>query len=155
MLNAQAQLSQHIIRQITWRLGDEIHAHAFRANQSHHLFQTLLQCLGRAGEQQVRFVEKQRQQRFLGIAALRQLLEQFGQQPQQERRIDLRCFMHQTAGIEQVNAPATIHGRLQHVFQLQRRFAEQRFSALLFQRRQTAQQRLAGTGGHQRSVIPQ
>ncbi|MNY63717.1 hypothetical protein D3C86_2007190 [compost metagenome] len=29
VLDAQPQLSQHVIRQVTRRLGDEIHAHAF------------------------------------------------------------------------------------------------------------------------------
>ncbi|MNR35383.1 hypothetical protein D3C85_1532260 [compost metagenome] len=86
----------------------------------------------------MRFVEKQRQQRFVGIAALGQLFEQFGQQPQQECRVDLRRFMHQAAGIEQVNAPAAISARLQNVLQLQRRFTEQRFGALLLKGGQSA-----------------
>jgi hypothetical protein len=44
---------------------------------------------------------------------------------------------------------------LQNVFELQRRLAEQRFGALLLQGRQAAQQRLTGTGGHQRRVFAQ
>jgi hypothetical protein len=43
---------------------------------------------------------------------------------------------------------------LQNVFELQRRLAEQRFGALLLQGRQAAQQRLTGTGGHQRASSP-
>ncbi|MDT4862647.1 hypothetical protein FQZ97_973130 [compost metagenome] len=81
MLNPQTELGQHVIRQIAGRLGDEIHSDTFRADQPHHLLQTLLQGFRRIGEEQVRLVEEQRQQRFVGIAALRQLFEQLGQQP--------------------------------------------------------------------------
>ncbi|MNC37710.1 hypothetical protein D3C75_862810 [compost metagenome] len=100
-------------------------------------------------------VEEQRQQWFVGIATLRQLLEQLGQQPQQERRVDFRRFMHQTAGIQQMNAPAAIGRRLEDVFELQRRLAEQGIGALLLQGRQTSQQRLARAGGHQCRIVAQ
>ncbi len=117
------------------------------------MLKPLLQGLGRVAEEQVRLVEEQRQQRLVSIAALGQLLEQLGQQPQQERCVNLRRLVHQTAGVEQVDASPAIGARLQDVFKLQRRLAEQGFGALLFQRRQAAQQRLAGTGGHQRRVF--
>ena len=81
VLDAQAQLRQHRIRQVARRLGDEVHANPFGTDQPHHLLQTLLQGFWRIGEQQVRFIEKQRQQRFVGIAAFRQLFEQLCQQP--------------------------------------------------------------------------
>ncbi|MNR36364.1 hypothetical protein D3C85_1542750 [compost metagenome] len=123
-------------------MGDEIHTHTFRANQPHYLLQPVLQRLGRTGEQQVCLVKKQRQQRFFRITAFRQLLEQLSEQPEQECRVYLRRFVNQTTGIQQVNTPATVSGWLQDVFELQRRFAEQRFSALLFQRCQTPQQSL-------------
>ena len=155
MLNAQAQLRQHVVRQVGWRLSDEIHTHAFGTDQPYHLLQPFLQRLGSVAEQQMRLIEKQRQQRFVGIAALRQLLEQFGQQPQQERGVHLRRLVHQTTCIQQMNAPTAIGGRLQDVFELQRRLAEQGFGALLFQGCQAAQQRLTGTGGHQRRVFAQ
>ncbi|CAI8745797.1 hypothetical protein EMIT0P395_140019 [Pseudomonas sp. IT-P395] len=103
----------------------------------------------------MRLIEKQRQQRFVGIASLWQLLEQLSQQPQQERCIDFRRLVHQTAGVEQMNAPLPLGSRLQNVFELQCRFAKQGFGALLLKDRQAAQQRLTGTGGHQRRVFAQ
>ena len=108
MLNTQAELSQDIVRQIARRLGDEIHPDALGTNQPHHLLQALLQRLGRTLKEQVRLVEEQRQYRFVGVTALRQLFEQFGQQPQQEGCIHLGRLMNQAGGIEQVHAPATI-----------------------------------------------
>ncbi|MNM45102.1 hypothetical protein D3C81_560190 [compost metagenome] len=155
VLDAQAQLRQHIVRQVTRRLGNEIHTHAFRTNQPHDLLQTITQCLGRTVEQQVGLVEEQRQQRLVGIATLRQLFEQLGQQPQQERRVDFRRFMHQAAGIQQMNATAPVRRGLEDVFELQRRLAEQGFGALLLQGRQTSQQCLAGAGGHQCRIVAQ
>jgi hypothetical protein len=38
---------------------------------------------GQIGEQQMRFVKKENQLRLIGIACLRKLLEEIGQQPQQ------------------------------------------------------------------------
>lgn len=79
----------------------------------------------------MRLVEKQRQHRFVGIAALGQLLEQLGQQPQQKGRVHLGRLVHQAAGIEQVDTPAPVCSRVQQVFELQGRLAEQRLGALL------------------------
>ncbi|MNI12931.1 hypothetical protein D3C73_661380 [compost metagenome] len=101
----------------------------------------------------MRLVEEQRQQGFVGIAALGQLLEQLGQQPQQERRVDLRRLMDQATGVEQVNASATIGRGLQNVFELQRRLTEQRLGALLLEHGQAPQQCLTRTCGHQRRVV--
>ncbi|MNZ67645.1 hypothetical protein D3C78_859000 [compost metagenome] len=61
----------------------------------------------------MRFIEKQRKHRLVGVASLRQLLEQLGQQPQQEGGVYLRGLMHQPAGIEQMNSPTTISVRAQ------------------------------------------
>ncbi|MCY1289901.1 hypothetical protein D9M69_401280 [compost metagenome] len=70
MLDAQAELGQHVVRQVAGRLGDEIDADALGADQPHHLFQTLLQRSRGVGEEQVRLIEEQRQHRLVGIAAL-------------------------------------------------------------------------------------
>ncbi|MNE27365.1 hypothetical protein D3C80_1207720 [compost metagenome] len=70
MLNTQTQLRQDIIRQIARRLGHEIHPDALGANQPYHLFQAILQGLGRAIEQQMRLIKEQGQQWFISIAAL-------------------------------------------------------------------------------------
>ncbi|MDT4849490.1 hypothetical protein FQZ97_836140 [compost metagenome] len=153
MLDAQAELGQHVIGQVTGRLGDEVDADAFRANQPHHLFQAFLQGFRGVGEQQVRLVEEQRQHRLVGIAALRQLLEQLGQQPQQEGRVDLRRLVHQAAGVEQMNAPTTVAIGLEDVLQLQRRLAEQGLGALLLETRQAPQQGLGRRIGEQRTVL--
>ncbi|MNJ74863.1 hypothetical protein D3C77_718630 [compost metagenome] len=75
MLDTQTQLRQDIIRQIARRLSHEIYPNALGTNQPDNLLQAILQGLGRAIEQQVRFIEEQCQQGFVGIATLRQLFE--------------------------------------------------------------------------------
>ena len=149
MLDAQAELGQYRIGQVARRLGDEVDADALGADQPHHLLQALLQRLGGVGEQQVRLVEEQRQQRLVGIAALGQLLEQLGQQPEQEGGVDLGRGVDQPAGVEQVDDAPTVRRRAQQVFQLQCRLAEQRLGALLLQAGQLALQRLGGSRGEQ------
>ncbi|MCY1353996.1 hypothetical protein D9M69_403520 [compost metagenome] len=153
MLDAQAELGQHVVRQVARRLGDEVDADALRADQPHHLLQALLQRPGRVVEQQVRLVEEQRQHRLVRIAALGQLLEQLGQQPEQEGRVDLGRLVHQLAGIEQMDAAAAVRIGAQEVFQLQRRLAEERLGALLFEQRQAPQQGLGRGAGEQRAVL--
>src|SRR5690606_22436941 len=117
--------------------------------------QTLLQRLGGACKEQVRLIEKQCQQRLVGIAALGQLLEQLGQQPEQEGGVDLRRLMHQATGVEQVNAATAVRLRLQQVFQLQRRLTEQSGAALLLKGRQTPQQRLGRSLAEQCLIFAQ
>jgi len=56
-------------------LRDKINAHALGANEPDDLFEPILQRFRRIGEQQMRLVEKQRQQRFVGVATLRKLLK--------------------------------------------------------------------------------
>ncbi len=153
MLDTQAELGQDIVRQVARRLGDEVHPDAFRADQPDHLFQAVAQGFRRAVEQQVGLVEEQCQHRLVGIAALRQLLEQLGQQPEQESRVDLRRLVHQAAGVEQVDAPAPVRLGAEDVFQLQGRLAEEGLGTLLLQGGQAAQQRLPGSAGEQRPVL--
>ncbi len=155
MLDAQAQLRQYGIGQVARGLGNEVHPHTLRTDKSHHLLQTILQGLGGPVEQQVRFVEEQRKHRLVGVAALRQLLEQLGQQPQEEGRINLWRLVHQAAGVKQVDAPAAIAIDPQQILQLQRRLTEQRLGPLLFQRGQAPLQGLGRSGGHQRAVLAQ
>ncbi len=78
MLHAMAELAEHVFRNIEWALADEVHAHAFGADQAHHLFYFFEQRLGRVVEQQVRLVEKDYQLRFFNIADFGQLFKEFG-----------------------------------------------------------------------------
>ena len=88
VLNPVAELRQHVLRHIGRVLGDEEDADALRADQPDHLLDFVHQRLRRVVEQQVRLVEEQHQLRPVAIADLRQLLEQLGEQPEQEGGIE-------------------------------------------------------------------
>ena len=69
----------------------QIYADSLGTNQPHHLFNFSSNAFGRIIEKQVRFIEKEHQLWFLGIADLRQSLEELGQHPEQERGVEFRA----------------------------------------------------------------
>ena len=85
MLNAIAELRQDGLRHVERVLRDEVDADALRADQPHDLLDRVEQRLRRVVEEKVRLVEEEDQLRLVEIAHLRQVLEQLGQHPQQER----------------------------------------------------------------------
>jgi hypothetical protein len=89
VLHAVAELAEHGVRHVERVLGDEVDADALGADQPHHLLDLVEQRLGRVVEQQVRLVEEEHQLRLVEIAHLGQRLEQLGEQPQQEGRVQL------------------------------------------------------------------
>ena len=90
VLNTVAQLRQHRVGYVKRVLRDEVHPHAFAADQAHHLldfFQQRLRCFV---EEQVSFVKKEHQLGFLQITGFGQMFVQFCQQPEEEGRIKFR-----------------------------------------------------------------
>ena len=135
MLNTVAQLAQHIFGHVSGVLGHEIDPHALGTDQPRHLFHLVDQGLGRIVKQQVRFVKKEHKFGFVGVADLGQFFEQFAQQPQQERRIEPRA-VHQFIRRKDVDLPAPVRRRADHIIQFQRRFPEQGRPALIFKDQQ-------------------
>ena len=84
VLHAVAELAEHFFRNVDRVLRDEVDADALRANEPHDQLDLLEQRRRSIGEQQVRFVEEEHELRLFRVANLRQMLEQLGQQPQQE-----------------------------------------------------------------------
>ena len=124
MLHPVAQLPKDILRHIRRVLGDEIDPHPLRPDQPRHLLHLGHQRLGRIVKQQMRLVKEEDELRLVRVAHLRQRLEQFRQQPQQEGRIKPRA-VHQLVRRKDVDPPrpAAIH---QHqIRQIQRRLPEQ------------------------------
>src|SRR6185436_20783350 len=89
VLYAIAQLAEHRVWHIERVLRYEIDAHTFGPDEPDHLLDFRQQ--GRLGvvEQQMGFIKKEHELRFFRIANLRKFLEQFRQQPQQQRGIGL------------------------------------------------------------------
>ena len=132
MLDAIAQLRQDAVGNIGRILGDEIDADPLGPDQPHHLFDLLQQGARRVVEQQVGLIEEEDQTRLLRIPDLRQLFEQFRQQPQQEGRIQTRT-VHQPGGIQHIDLAPAVQADADDVLQLQGRLAEEGRAPLLFQ----------------------
>jgi hypothetical protein len=97
VLHAVAELAQHLLGNVERVLGDEVDADALGADQPHHLLDLLEQRRRRVVEQQVRLVEEEHQLRLVAVADLGQVLEQLGQQPQQEARVQRGLFISLSA----------------------------------------------------------
>ena len=147
-MHTVAQLSEDYIGDIEWVLRDEIYADSLGTDQPNHLFNFFQQSFGRIIEKQVRFVEKEHQLWFLGIADLRQSLEELGQHPEQERGVEFRR-VDEFVGGKNVDDAASLSVRLHHVVEIERRFAKEVISALLFERQQRA---LDGADASRRDV---
>ena len=82
-------------------------------------------------------VEEEDELGFVEVAGFRQLLEQFGEQPEQEGRVERRR-LNQFFGGEHVDDAAAVAIDLHQVVDVEHRLAEEDVAALLFQRQQAA-----------------
>ena len=92
VLDAVAELPEHGVGNVRRVLRHEIDADAFGSDQAHDLLDLLDQRGRRVREQEMRLVEEKDEPRLLGIANLRQPLEELGQHPEQKRRVQLRAI---------------------------------------------------------------
>ena len=136
MLHAVAELAEHGIGDVERVLRDEVNANALRADQANHLLNLFEQCRRRFVEQQMRLVEEENQLRFIQIANFRQLLEQLGEQPEQEGRVQARRG-HQLVGGENVDHALAVVG-LHQVIDVEHRLAKKRLATLFAERQQAA-----------------
>lgn len=124
MLDPVAQLPGDLVGHVDRILGDEIDADALGPDQPHDALDRVDQ--GRRGlvEQQMGLVEEEDQLGLVGVADLGKLLEQFGQQPEQEGGIELGA-RHQLVGGQDVDHPAPRIVGGDQVAQFERGFAEE------------------------------
>ena len=137
MLHAVAELGENVVRHVERILGDEVDADSLGADQLHHLLDLVHKPLRRILEQQVRLVEEEHKLRLVGIARFRQLLEQFGQQPQQEGGIELRR-PHQPVGGQNVDVAAPVAGGAHEVAYVEGRLPEELLRPLLLEHHEPA-----------------
>ncbi|MNI58244.1 hypothetical protein D3C73_1133480 [compost metagenome] len=78
------------------------------------------------------FIKEEHQLRLFRVAHLRQVFEQFGQQPQQEYRIQFR-LVNQFVRRQQVNHSVTVGVGFHQVIDIEHRLAEELVGPLLFQ----------------------
>ena len=93
--------------------------------------------LGRLLEQEVRLVEEEHELGLGRIPDLGQLLEQLGQQPEQEGGVQLGCG-HQPVGGQHVDDPLARQVGAHQLPDIERRLAEELLAALLLQGQQPA-----------------
>jgi hypothetical protein len=146
VLHAVTQLPEHDVRDIERVLAHEINADTFRANQPHHLFDLLFDGRLDVREDQVRFVEKENQLRFLRVANFRKALEQFREQPEKKGRVNLGRLLHELLRRENIDYAAPALG-LDQVVEVERGLAEEFVGALGFQLEQTALDRFPVAAG--------
>ncbi len=116
-------------------MRDEIDPHALRADQPDHLLDLVEQRLRGIVEQEVRLVEEEYEAGLVGIAHLGQRLEQFGQEPEQESRVELRA-LHQAVGRQDIDIAAALFIAANEVVDFKGRFTEKPVRALAFERQQ-------------------
>ena len=132
MLHAVAELPEHGLGEIQRVLCHEVDADPFRADEARDLLDSLEQRLRRLVEEQMRFVEEEDQPWLLRVADLRQMLEELRQQPEEERRVELRR-LHQLVGGENAHhAFAVLHAH--EVGDVEHRLAEELRPALVLER---------------------
>ena len=148
MLDPVAKLAQDVFGHVIRALADEIDANAFGPDQAGDLFHLVHQRPWGILEQQMRLVEEEDEPGFVRIADFRQHLEQFGQHPQQEGRIEPGRGHELVCG-KNVDAPCPAGVDRHEITQIQRRFAEQQRTALVFQHQQAA---LDGADGGRRDI---
>ena len=94
VLDAVAELAEHLAGHVVGDLRDEEDADALRADQAHRLGDRLEEGLGGAVEEQVRLVEEEDELRLVEVAGLGQLLEELGDEPHERRREEPRLVLH-------------------------------------------------------------
>src|SRR6185295_3005955 len=129
-------LTEDLVGDVDRILGHEVDTDTLRPNEPHDLFDLLEQRGWRVGEEQVRFVEEEDELWLVGIADLRQLLEQLREQPQQKRRVEARV-VYQLVGGEDVHHTSTID-RLHQVVDVEHRLAEKLLPALFLDLQEAA-----------------
>ena len=147
MLHPVAQLAGDFLRNINRVLRDEIDADALGTDQAHHLLHLLHQRIRCLVEQQVCFIKEEHQLGLFGVAHLGERFKQFGQQPQQEGRIEPRA-VHQLVGRQDIHPAAALAIQRDEIGDVEGRLSEKRRAALAVERQQLALDRTDTGLGH-------
>ena len=146
VLDARAELAEHLAREVLRVLGDEEDADALGADQAHGLRDRVEERVGGVVEEQVRLVEEEHELGLVEVAGLRQVLEQLGEQPHQRGREQRRLVLH-ARQLEAGDHAAAVRRRAQQVGDRELRLAEELVAAALLEPDQRAQQHADGGGG--------
>lgn len=130
MLHAVPELPQDHLGQVLRALGYKVHSAPLRANETDYLLDLVDEYLGGAVEEEVGLIEEEHQLRLGQVAYLGEHLEELGQHPQEEGRVEARGLEQAIGGQDVDEAPAVAAG-LEKVWELQRWLAKEAVAALL------------------------
>ncbi len=146
VLHPVSQLAEDPVGDVRRILCDEIHSHAFRADEPHHLLDLFEEPLRRVREKEVRLVEEEDEDGFLRVPRLGELFEELGEEVEQERGVKPRGG-HEPGGDEDVDHAAAGGIGLKEVLQVERGLAEEPVRSLFLQREEPALDRPDARGG--------
>ena len=84
MLDAGAELGEHVVGNVFRRLRDEKDSDAFGADEPDRLNDLVEKLLACVGKEEVRLVEEEDELGLVGVAHLGQVLEEGGEKPHDE-----------------------------------------------------------------------
>lgn len=133
VLDPVAELAEDGVGDVDGVLGDEEDADAFGADEADDLLDAGAED-GRLGsrirgEEEVGLVEEEDELGFGEVAGLGQVLEELGEQPEEEGGIELGG-LHETVGGEEVDDAAAVAVGLEEVFDVEGGLAEELVTAL-------------------------
>ena len=137
MLDAVAELAQHRVGDIRRVLGHEVDPDPLGADQADHLLDLLQERLRRVPEQEVGLVEEEGQLGPVGVAHLRQDLEQLRHQPEEEGGVEPGRGDQLVRG-QDVHVAAAAGVLAHEVRKVEGRLAEQAGPALVLEHQELA-----------------
>src|SRR4028119_1313057 len=137
MLDSISQLPEDHLWNVQRALSYEINANALRSDQANDLLDFFLELARNIVEEQMRFVEEEDELRFGEITRLGHPLEQLGQQPEEERRVNL-WRLHQLGCREDVYHSPSAGVGLHQVIQIECGLSEECVGPLSFEREEIA-----------------
>ncbi len=145
VLDARAELGEHVGGNVLRGLRDEEDADALRADQAHGLHDRREEVLRGVLEQQVRLVEEEHELRLVEIADLGQDLEQLREQVHQERG-EQRRLVGDAGHLEQADDAAAVRRDAQEIVHVELGLAEEDVCAVVGEGDQLAEDDPSGRG---------
>ena len=130
MLHARAELREHVAGHVLRGLRHEEDADALRADEPHGLGDLREEVLRRVVEEQVRLVEEEHELGLVEVADLGQVVEEVGEQPHEERRVQRR-LVGDAGHLEQADDAAAVGCGAQELGRVDLGLAEEHVGALV------------------------
>src|SRR5262245_33285607 len=135
VLDAIAELAEDLVGHIVGELRAKVHADALGPDDAHDLLDALTERGWGVRKEQVGLVEEEDELGLVAIAHLGQRLEELGEQPEEEARVEPR-LEHELVGGENVHDTAPAQVGAQEIGELEGRLPEEARPAFPLDRQQ-------------------